>query len=46
MASFQVGLSQTSLPLVGYVFTFPMLRSLHRVNVMANLVEQDSAEQD
>jgi hypothetical protein len=46
MASPQVRLSQSPLPIVGDVFTFTMLGSLDSVNVMADLVKEHCAEQD
>jgi hypothetical protein len=46
MASLQVGPSQPPLPLVCDVFTFTMFGSLHRVNVMTDLVKEHRAEQE
>ena len=46
MASPQIRLSQSPLPIVGNVFTFTMLRSLNRVNVVADLVKEHCTEQD
>jgi hypothetical protein len=46
VASLQVSLSQPPLPIVCHVFTFTMLGSLHRVNVMTDLVKEHHAEQE
>jgi hypothetical protein len=44
MVSLQVRRTQPALPVVGYVLAFSMLRSLDRVNMMTDLMKQDSPE--
>ena len=46
MASLQVGPSQSPLPIVCDVFSFTMLGSLYRVNVMTDFVKEHHAEQE
>jgi hypothetical protein len=45
MSSLQVTLSQAPLPIVGDILAFTMLGSLHRVNVVADLVKEHHPEQ-